>query len=349
MISTQQALEKGAVWRMRPFSLNALLRRLYLAASELHWGVMLALLLGHMTLSYLALQVAGEPDLRSPIAFIYWYLTTASTIGYGDLSPKSDAGRMVAAFLVMPGAVALFTAALARAFAGLASMWRRRRAGLGDYSEVSGLVVLVGYDRDRTPRMIAEITADRGAQEIVLVATDEMEVDDPTYRFVRAASLTAPADLKRAGVERAARVVVYAGSDAETLAATLAVTALNRGGHVVCFLRDPDTARLLNAHCPSVEVVLTPTVELVVKALSDPGSSRLIAQLASHTDEGATLYATIAPSAGRFDDLAQDLRARGAVLIATCAAGDNCPRFNLEAPIAAGDRLFYVAKQRVAA
>ena len=334
---------------MPSFSLNALLRRLYLAASELHWGVMLALLLGHMTVSYLALQAAGEADLSPPIDFIYWYLTTASTIGYGDLSPKSDTGRMIAALFAMPGAVALFTAALARAFAGLSARWRRRRAGLGDYSEVEGLVVLVGYDRERTPRMIAEINADRRAQEIVLIATDQMEVDDPTYSFVRATSLTAPAELRRAGVERAGRVVVYAGSDAETLAATLAVTAVNSGGHVVCFLRDADTARLLNVHCPSVEVVLTPTVELVVKALSDPGSSRLIAQLASHTDEGATLYATVAPAEGQFDSVAKDLRARGAVLIATCAAGETSPRFDLDAPIAAGDRLFYVAKQRVAA
>ena len=37
---------------MRRSGLNAILRRLYLAASELHWGVMLALLLGHMALGW---------------------------------------------------------------------------------------------------------------------------------------------------------------------------------------------------------------------------------------------------------------------------------------------------------
>lgn len=334
---------------MRQVGFGALLRRLYLAASELHWGVMLALLLGHMTLSYWALRLAGEADLRPPVDFAYWYLTTATTIGYGDLSPKSDWGRMIAALFAMPGAVALFTAALARFFAGLSARWRRRRAGLGDYSEVRGLVVLVGYDRDRTPRMIAEIRADAGAADIVLVATDALDVDDPSYRFVRAASLTAPADLRRAGVPAAGRVVVYAATDAETLAATLAVTSLNDHGHIVCFLRDPDTARLLNAHCPAVEVVLTPTVELVIKALSDPGSSRFIAQLASHTDEGATLYATQATAPGSFDSHAQRLRAQGAVLVATCRAGEGFPRFDLDAPVAAGDRLFYVARERVAA
>lgn len=323
------------------------LRRLYLAASELHPGVLLALLLGHMAASYLLLDWANEPDLHPPISFIYWYATTASTVGYGDLSPKSDIGRLTAAFFVMPGAIALFTTAIARAFAGLSDRWRRRRTGMGDYSAVSNHVVLVGYDAERTPRMIAELVADDPSRDIVLVASQELDVDSPTYRYVHAASLTAPADLRRAGIDAAARVIVYAGSDPETLATTLAVTSLNEHGHVVCFLRDADTARLLRAHCPTVEIVMTPTVELMVKALSDPGSTRLIAQLASHTDEGATLYAMAAPVEGAFEEIATRLRAEGAVLIASCPADETTPRFDMTARIRAGDRLFYVARERL--
>lgn len=325
------------------------LRRLYLAASELHPGVLLALLGGHMTLSYLLLQLTGEPDLAAPVPFFYWYVTTATTVGYGDLSPKGDVGRLVAALFVMPGAIALFTVAIARAFAGLSARWRRRRTGAGDYSAVADHVVLVGYDAERTPRMIAELVADRPDRDIVLVATEELDVDAPTHRYVRAGSLTSSADLSRAGVAEAARVIVYAGSDPETLATTLAVTALNEHGHVVCFLRDADTARLLRAHCPSVEIVMTPAVELMVKALSDPGSTRLIAQLASHTDEGATLYVMPAPREGAFEEVAATLRGRGAVLVATCPAAETTPCFDLGARIRPGDRLFYVAKERLAA
>lgn len=323
------------------------LRRLYLAASELHPGLLLALLLGHMAASYLLLDLAGEPDLHPRVSFIYWYATTASTVGYGDLSPKSDTGRLIAAFFVMPGAIALFTTAIARAFAGLSDRWRRRRTGLGDYSAVTDHVVLVGYDAERTPRMIAELVADDPARDIVLVASQELDVDSPTHRYVRAASLTAAADLRRAGVGEASRVIVYAGSDAETLATTLAVTALNGSGHVVCFLHDADTARLLRAHCPTVEIVMTPTVELMVKALSDPGSTRLLAQLTSHTDEGATLYAMPAATGGMFQDLAAQLRDAGAVLIASCPADETTPRFDMAARIRAGDRLFYVARARL--
>ncbi len=334
---------------MTSFSIGRYLRRLYLAASELHRGVLLTLLVLHMGLSYALLTWAGEADLLSVPSFLYWYATTASTVGYGDLSPKSDAGRIAVALFVMPGAIALFTVSVARAFAGVSARWRRRRMGLGDYRGMRGHIVLIGHDPERTPRMIAEIVADGQGHELVLVATEDLAGDWTTHRFVRAASLTAPTDLARAGVARAERIVVYGPSDAETLAATLAATALNERGHVVCFLRDPDTARLLNAHCPQVEVVLTPTVELVVKALSDPGSSRLIAQLASHTDDGGTLYATTARIGGSFDDAARALRERGGILVATCSKSGNSPVFDPDATVATGDRLFYIARTRIAA
>ncbi|KQT34979.1 hypothetical protein ASG29_02235 [Sphingomonas sp. Leaf412] len=333
--------------RRSPFAL--FLRRLYLAASDLHPGVLAGLLVVHMAASYAALALAGEPDLTPPTAFLYWYATTASTVGYGDLSPKGPAGRLVTILFVMPGAIALFTAGIARVFAGLSGRWRRRRMGLGRYSMMRGHTVLVGFDAERTPRMIAEILADAPGAEIVLVATQPLDGDATTHRFVHAGALTSADDLARAGIDRAARVVVYAPSDAETLAATLAVTAANAAGHVVCFLRDRYAARLLSVHCPQVEVVVTPAAELVVKALNDPGASRLIAQLASHTDEGATLYATTARTVETFDAAAARLRAAGAVLVATCAAGGASPVFDPAATVASGDRLFYIARGRISA
>lgn len=333
---------------MRQSSFDLFLRRLYLAASELRPGVLVLLLAAHMAASYALLAAAGEAELMPAPAFVYWYATTASTVGYGDLSPKSDGGRLTVALFVMPGAIALFTVAIARAFAGISDRWRRRRMGLADFSRMAGHIVLVGYDADRTPRMIDEILADGAGQDIVLLATDALDNVASTHRFVRATALTNAADLARAGVAAASKVVVQAPRDAETMGATLAVTAINEAAHVVCFLRDRDTARLIEAHCPSVEVVLTPAVELLAKALSDPGSSRMIAQLASHRDEGATLYAMVASAAESFAQASDRLRGRDAVLVAVARTGEH-PRFDPQAAIAPGDRLFYIARERVAA
>jgi voltage-gated potassium channel len=337
---------------MGPSKLTVLIRRLYHALTDLHWGVLALAMLIHVGMSWLLMGWAGEGDLLRPASFLYWYATTAATVGYGDLAPKTDAGRLVTAFFVYPGGIAAFTSIIAKSFGGLSDRWRRRRIGLGDYRDMTHAIVLVGYDPERTPKMIDELVADADpGQQLILFTRKELNNDDERIRYVRARSLTAPADLTRAGVADAARVIVFTSSDNETLAAALAITAINQKGHIVCYFQDQENARLLTAHCPEVEVVLAPSVELVVKSVKDPGASHLLTQLVSHTDTGATLFSMNWP--GReptsFREAASRLIDNKAVLLSWCAAGgaqsDFC--FDTGGTIAPGDRLFYVADHRV--
>lgn len=330
------------------FRVTALLRRLYLAASELHWSVLLLIVLAHMAISYLFVFLAGEADLTPPISYIYWYATTALTVGYGDLSPKSDLGRLAAAFFIMPGAIACFTAAIAKSLDGVATIWRQKRIGLGDFSDMKNSILLVGYDADRTPRMIDEIVADTGGKcQIILYTRQQIDNLDTRYRYVHTHNLSSQPDLIRAGVKDAARIVIFTQGDDEAIAAALAVTALNKTAHIVAYFRDRSNADLLQSHCPTVETVLTPSVELVAKALSDPGSSQLITELASHTDNGATLYSSIAGREASFTDMADALRTHAAVLVAYSQAGVRNYSFDLNGHITATDTIFYIAHHRL--
>src|SRR3546814_19874160 len=109
------------------------------------------------------------------------------------------------------------------------------------------------------------------SQELVLLSRDELTHSDERIRYVRARSLTATADLERAGIVGAGRIIIFASNDNETLAAALAIPAVNRGGHIVCFFEEGENARLLTAHCPEVAVLLAPWVERVVKGVKDRG------------------------------------------------------------------------------
>lgn len=335
---------------MISFKFSGILRRLYVIVSNLHWSVLLLIVLVHMALSYAILSFAREPDLLAPVTYIYWYATTALTVGYGDFSPKTDMGRIAAAIFIMPGAIACFTVAIAKAIEGVGGIWRLRRSGMGNYDEVKNAIVLIGYDPDRTPRMIDEIIASSDIpNDIVLMTRKELDNADARFRYVRATSLTSAADLTRAGVPEAAKVVIFSWSDEETLAAALAVTALNKAAHVVCYFREAETAALLAAHCPHVEAVLSRDVELVVKAMSDPGSSQLLTALASHTDIGATLYTAHAPETLSFDAMTARLRGYHAVLIAFAKDDDRNAHFDFEGEIGKGSKLFYIATERLPA
>jgi voltage-gated potassium channel len=333
--------------------LARLFDRAFHAMADLQWTLLFALIVVHALLTWGLLALAGEGKLQDAATFFYWYATTAYTVGYGDLSPQTDAGRLITALWVFPGAIAAFTTIVAKVLAAIGEVWRVRRSGKGDYSRMTAAIVLIGYHPARTPKMIDELCADLSRDQTLVLLTRQVLTDlDARIRYVQSENLTSAAALTRAGVPDASRVLVFTDSDADTLAATLAATALAPAdAHVVCYFEDEDHARLIDQHCPRVEVILSAGPELVARACKDPGASQVISALTSHLDEGATLFSLAWPDrpSRPFGDLARALLDRGATLLAIQPGRETTPTFNPPAdrPVGPGDRLFYVAAARL--
>ena len=67
-----------------------------------------------ITLTVLLGQGDGRTKRWPPLTAIYWSLTTATTLGYGDLRPASPAARVLAVLvascgLILPGIVNVIT------------------------------------------------------------------------------------------------------------------------------------------------------------------------------------------------------------------------------------------------
>lgn len=323
------------------------------AMADLHWTLLFLLIGLHAVSTWVLFVLFGETELTAPATFFYWYATTAYTVGYGDLSPASDGGRLITALWVFPGAIAAFTTVVAKVLAAIGEVWRLRRAGKGDYSRMTQSIVLIGHHAARTPKMIAELCSDLSHDQTLVLLTRQTLTDiDSRVRYVQSESLTSTEALTRAGVREASRVLVFTDSDSDTLAATLAATALApASAHVVCYFEDEDHARLIDQHCPEVEVILSAGPELVARACKDPGASQVISALTSHLDASATLFSLKWPdrAARPFGDLARVLLDRGATLLAIQPGQDTRPTFNPSAarPVEPGDRLFYVASNRL--
>jgi voltage-gated potassium channel len=333
--------------------LARLFDRAFHVMADLHWTLLLALIVAHAASTWAMMLLAGEDWLLRPATFFYWYATTAYTVGYGDLSPQSDAGRLITAVWVFPGAIAAFTTVVAKVLAAIGEIWRVRRSGKGDYSRMTASIVLIGYHPVRTAKMIDELCADLARdQTLVLLTRQTLSEPDPRVRYVQSDTLTSTTALTRAGVPAASRVLIFTDSDADTLAATLAAAALAPAtAHLVCYFDDEDHARLIDQHCPTVEVILSAGAELVARACKDPGASQVISTLTSHLDRDATLFSLTWPDRPPrpFGDLARDVLARGATLLALQPLRATTPTFNPAAdrPVGQGDRLFYVAADRL--
>ncbi len=80
------------------------------------------------TLGATALLIVGagyviqtvEPGITNPADGIWWSLVTATTVGYGDIAPKTQEGRLIAAVLMLVGigAIGMITGSIATYFIG---------------------------------------------------------------------------------------------------------------------------------------------------------------------------------------------------------------------------------------
>ena len=80
--------------------------------------IILIVLILSSALLYYAESAAQPEKLASIIHAMYWSLITLTTVGYGDISPVTPVGQLVASFTALLGVatVAMFTGIIASSF-----------------------------------------------------------------------------------------------------------------------------------------------------------------------------------------------------------------------------------------
>jgi voltage-gated potassium channel len=315
------------------------------------WLAVLLALLVHMLCTWVLLALAGERDLVAANAFPYYYMTTATTIGYGDLAPKTTAGRMIVAFGLMPGAVAFFAAVLAKTSTSLASYWRRHLVGRMDYRDMKGHTVLVGWRGAQSEQLVRLLLADTATDDegLALVAEGLAENPVPEHaRFVAVASYADTASYERVAIHNAARIVIHPASDDQALAAVMAVMAHRPMAHVVAHFEGDAGPTLVRSHYPQVECTRPLSAEVLARAAQDPGSSALTQDLLCA--EGQTQFSTTMPPGGTLavGTVAERLKAHGGLLVGLCPPGEALVINPPDAlPVPAGSVLYYLAPGRI--
>lgn len=102
---------------LRLFMIAKLLSRLA-TPGGLRWATMSILLIALGSAgAFVAVERSAQPGL-SVWDGLWWTVTTVTTVGYGDLSPQTDAGRAIAMVVMFSGIgfVAMLTAAVAEKF-----------------------------------------------------------------------------------------------------------------------------------------------------------------------------------------------------------------------------------------
>lgn len=329
-------------------------QRVYIAFAELSWAALGAAFLLHGIATWILLAATGETDLTGhAVTFLYYYVTTATTVGYGDLSPSGQAGRLATLIFVLPGSIALFTAFLGKAVADIGSFWRRNLNGLGDFGDRAGHTIVVGWQGMRTRKLVEGLLDDAlsGEKPILLAPGLEQNPMPQRIDFILADNLSDALSFRRAGAEGASVIVVRGKDDDETLAATLAARAAAPDARVVAHFEDEGAAKLIRRQVHGAEAITSVSTDLLVRSARDPGASQL-ADLMFSSRTADTAYSLQVPSGiapvAYLDALAALKHGHDMTLIGLNKAGSEKVDLNCasDCTIEGGDTIFYIADER---
>ena len=322
---------------------------------ELSWQGILIALASYLVLSYGMLRLAGETELTGRGDFIYWIVVTASTVGYGDLSPSTAAGKYITAFFVIPIGLGMFALIIGHIAAFAAAQWKKGIRGLRTMN-IDNHIVVIGWNGNRTLqllKLLLEESKHHQQRPVLLCTTEEMENPLPEdIGFVKVTSFTNDKEMKRAAIDRASGIIINTQSDDMTMTTALYCYSVNQSAHTIVYFSDDMLSNLLRQHCPDIECMPSVAIEMQVKALMDPGSSALHQELLNAT-HGMTQYSVVYPDGQEsisIRDLFYGLKSQyDATLIGVTDSVRNPIDLNpaFEKIVLPGNTLFYIADDRI--
>ncbi len=245
---------------------------------------------------------------------VYWAVVTTATIGYGDIAPKTPAGRAVTIVIILFGAAIMGTF-IGRISSLILEHQMKEEQGLLDYSSQRGHFVICGWKRemDLVLRDVLERNPEIAPDQIIMLHRAPAEevkpilndIDLKGVRYVNGDYIE-ERDLIRAGIRGAARVLVVADYftegdlqhiDSKTVMAVMSIKNLNKGAYVCAELLDTKFEKYLRlSHCDEVLLSRDLSRMMLSSASLGTGLTHVVQTLLSKTSSAGIATIDIPPS-----------------------------------------------------
>ncbi|WP_163335762.1 TrkA family potassium uptake protein [Desulfopila sp. IMCC35008] len=241
-----------------------------------------------------------EPDV-SFVSGIWWSIVTLTTVGYGDISPSTAGGRVVAAIIMFFG-----IGILGMLSANLATIMIQNRIRENRGMATTNLekhVILCEWNH-RSRAVLKEMRADPRTEntQVVLIADIEQKpIDDQLLVFIRGA--VNEESLIKANLAKALTVVVLGDDtleptsrDAKVVLTTLTIETINPNAYtVVEVVNKENEQHCRRANADEIIVGSELSSHLLATAATDHGMSTIVSELIS-ARYGNDLFSVFLPA-----------------------------------------------------
>lgn len=325
---------------------------------DVSFKILFMLAIAHYLTAYTLFSWANEDGLiRSHTHFFYYWVVTATTLGYGDTTPTTDAGKLIASLFMIPVSIALFGILLAKTGNSIATYFRKELTGMHSFESLKGHTLIVGYHPVRTGEMLNLLKGEVDNTSPVVLVSEQLAEhpfhDLKDVYFCRVESLKDNNSIRRMGVVGAAKFIVDGRDDNENYVLASHYAGLNPSSKVVTYIADTHSAERLQSQFSNVSVIIDNREELLVRGLMDSGSGTLVNRLL-RVDTGPTFFMTpmsSIPAASTVGSVVTGLSSLGAIMVgyATDLQGNTLvlnPEHNAKLP-AGPVYLHYIANARI--
>lgn len=278
-------------------------------------------------LSSLIIQQLEPDTFPRFIDAVWWTMTTVVTVGYGDFSPNSDAGRIFTMILLYTIGIGAMGIIIGKIFESFGVYRKMKEEGKLAYSG-KGHFILIGASQDKLKNVIDElINADKKSEIVIVDNIEKSPIEHDQVHFVSGD----PADeevLMRANILESRSVAVFTDEriktseyvDGKTLLTVSMVEYIAKKHQkniytIAEIMKEKHIALFEHAKVDEFILSTESVSRLIAHAAIYPGSSKLFKQLLSNK-EGENVYEiTKKPHWKTYKQAAMELFDAGATLI----------------------------------
>lgn len=289
-----------------------------------------------------------EPDtFESLLTSFYFVMTTFSTVGYGDYSPVTAAGRLFTVLMYLLG-IGLLGVVIGKIVDSFSIFRKRKEEGKLAYTHENHIII-VGWGK-KTETAVEEILSSDSLSEVVIIdtlPTSPVDVAIERVHYVQG-DASEEETFIRANIKKAKSVIIFSDDtiqipslrDAKTL--TIAITVERLATHVHTTVEIMTKKQIPNfAHVKVDEFILSQetTSLLAVRSAMHQNVSTIVTQLISRSIGEDLFEVNTDPKWLTYGDAFHDLLAKGATLIADRKQMDINRRLQEDIP---SDAVLYV-------